>query len=533
MRKIRNITRDERINFKKLIPLFLLILATLSPLRVAKAGVIQDIGNAIKYGLYPWPCTVGLEDKYCSSSIYYYPGLFKLFEKFKISSHLEEDIPMKQKGLLLLTKHYYGVGKLEPLSTRYDLYDSKGKKKGSVHGHAIVTLSRRIMEDWKKDSSRKNIPAEEMSFFASKFKVKDCKIQTGSNSCASTILVSMPKAFERKMTLKTEDGEEIEMQRNGLLDYLSIVVRTFVGYGQTKHTGSTFTLYDDSGKIMNVGTAKATCQDDKATMDEEGYCIVEGEEDEAEDESVKGENSEIVYTASPSTCLIKEGKSSCDVLFKWDLTNLVHNYNTRMTSSYIEIYKMISGVEAGSKEMIKKSFNSSKPYGSKPLAISYPGGSYALSVRHKGKVETLDSLVVRAECEPETKWDGKKCVRYETMGEIKPEFSHCEIEDGSNSCTVELSWSTIDPDPLKESKVMAGSKVIAEANMGNETVSVSYPYSVYNLEHKKKLLGTAYANSYCKAGAIWDGNKCERKVDPEEDDLMVRHPDSIYLFIAG
>lgn len=526
MRKIRNITRDERLNFRKLLPLFLLIFATLSPLRVARAGIIQDVINGLIDGFHAGVCLIDVGDEYCKADLVYFPrGNYD--RSFTVSSHIEDNIKMEKKKIFFgVWTYYVGKGKVEYKTTRFDLNNSDGKPVAKIHAYAIPTPSFLVMESWKNESGTAGF-TEEVSPYTSNFSVKDCKMQTGNNSCVATVTIKVPNSFKKDMVLKTEDGKVIEMQRDGILNYLNIFVKRFVGYGPTKHPASTFILYDNKGRVMNAGVAKVSCQDKKATINDEGYCVIEKETEEKEKENedqddhvvVTGNNESIVYNASPNPCMIKEGKSSCDVLFKWDLTNLVHNYNTRMTSSYIEIYKMISGVEVGNKEMIKKSFSSSKPYGSSSLAVPYPGGSYAFSIRHQGKTETLDSLVVRAECGPETKWDGKKCVRYETKGEIKPEFSHCEINDGSSGCSVELTWNTIDPDPSKKSKVMAGSKVIAEENMGSETVVVSYPYSVYNLEHKGKSLGTAYANSYCKAGAIWDGNKCERKVDPEEDDL--------------
>jgi hypothetical protein len=95
---------------------------------------------------------------------------------------------------------------------------------------------------------------------------------------------------------------------------------------------------------MNTGVAKASCQDKNATINEQGYCVIDKEtvkNGEGDGSVVTGDNESIVYNANPSSCVIKEGKSSCNVLFKWDLTNLA--YNTRMTSKYIKIYETKGG----------------------------------------------------------------------------------------------------------------------------------------------------------------------------------------------
>lgn len=510
MKKIRKNARDEKINFRKLLPLFFLIFAALSPLRVARAGVIQDVLNGLKDGFHAGSCVIDVGDEYCKVDLIYFPrGNYD--RNFTVSSHIEDNIKMEKKKILFGTWTYYvGKGKVEYKTTRFDLDDSNGKAVAKIHGYAIPTVPFLAMEAWKGQSETAGI-TEEISPFTSVFSVSSCKIQTGSNSCVATVTIKVPNSFKKDMTLESEDGKAIELQRDGLLNYLNILVKRFVGYGPTKYPTTTFILRDNKGRVMNVGVAKASCQDKKATVNDEGYCVVDQKEGSEDGSVVTGNNESVIYTAKPSPCTIKEERASCDVLFSWDLTNLA--YNTRIISKYVEIYEK-KGEEEEEREIMKESFNSKKPYGSKSLSISYPGGSYSLAIKEKNKPEILDSLVVRAECESGTKWNGSKCARYETMGEIKPEFSQCEIKDGSSNCSVELVWKTTDPDPTKTSRVMSGDVVIEEANMGNKTISVSYPQSTYTLEHKGKILGTAYANSYCEAGAIWNGSKCESKICP-------------------
>ena len=344
MRKIRNITRDERLNFKKLLPLFLLIFATLSPLRVARAGIIQDVINGLKDGFHAGSCVIDAGDEYCKVDLIYFPRGTYYDRSFTVSSHLEENIKWKRKIFFGTWTYYTGKGKVEYKTTRFDLNDSNGKTVAKIHGYAIPTPAFLIMESWKKDSVAGDSSNEEVSPHTNNFSVKDCKIQTGSNSCIATITIKVPNSFKEDMKLKTEDGRVVEMQRDGLLNYLNIIVKRFVGYGPTKHPASTFILYDNNGRVMNTGVAKASCQDKNATINEQGYCVIDKEtvkNGEGDGSVVTGDNESIVYNANPSSCVIKEGKSSCNVLFKWDLTNLA--YNTRMTSKYIKIYETKGG----------------------------------------------------------------------------------------------------------------------------------------------------------------------------------------------
>ena len=229
MRKIRNITRDERLNFRKLLPLFLLIFATLSPLRVARAGIIQDVINGLIDGFHAGACLIDVGEEYCKADLVYFPrGNYD--RNFTVSSHIEDNIKMEKKKIFFgVWTYYVGKGKVEYKTTRFDLNNSDGKPVAKIHAYAIPTPSFLVMESWKNESGTAGF-TEEVSPYTSNFSAKDCKMQTGNNSCVATVTIKVPNSFKKDMVLKTEDGKVIEMQRDGILNYLNIFVKRFVGY---------------------------------------------------------------------------------------------------------------------------------------------------------------------------------------------------------------------------------------------------------------------------------------------------------------
>ncbi len=508
MVKIKNTLSVKKISFKKLLFLSLFSLVILSPFKVAQAGVLQDVYNGLKDGLTASPCMIDAGDEYCNSDLVYFPrGNYD--RNFTVSSHLEEKIEMKKIKILFGAVTYYkGQGKVEYKTTRFDLKDSKGVVVAQIHGYAIPTPS--FLIELNKKNKEVNgegiVTTEEKSSYSGTLKAKDCQIQNGSNSCSSQIIFEFPKNYDKSITVKSEFGDVVKMQKNGIWG------KGYVGYGPAKSPTTNFIVYDNEGKIMNANTTKASCEDAEAKV-VNGYCTKEEDGGTA-----SGDSSLITFYAQPNPCLIDEGGKSCNIKFTWDLTNASISQDKNFWDALTkrEIIQIFTTNKDGGKEVVYEgAFKSKKPTGSASIQIPYSGGVYQIGYKYKGAERVFSSLTVSAKCTEGTKWNDSYCVNYVTTGKIEPEFSSCEMAEGQSSCTVKLSWGTNDPNPEYTSEVKIDTKTIEKSNMGNKDVSVSYPETVFILEHKNKVLDTAYVNSYCVEGTFWNGDKCDKGACPE------------------
>ena len=511
MTKTKKFLSVEKIDFKKILFLSLLAVVLVSPFK-AKAGVLQDLYNGLVDGLTASPCTIDAGEEFCMSKLVYFPRGRDYDRNFTISSHLEDKIEMKKIKILFGAVTYYkGEGKVEYKTTRFDLKDSKGKIVAQIHGYAIPTPSF-LIELSKKDKNE-NISGDEVEFseekspYSGKLTAKDCQIQNGSNSCPSEISFTLPKNYDDSFIIKSEFGDEVKTKRKLLTR------RTYIGLGITKQPTTNFIAYDNEGRIMNTATAKASCKDEGATS-QEGYCLV-GEES---GNIINGDNDKITFYAEPGTCEIDEGGKSCQSKLVWDLTNLGLNPKIKLLETYLYTQKIqifTTNEEGQRVKVYEGTFNPKKPYGSTSINVPYSGGVYEIAYNYRKETTYFSSLRVSAECTEESKWNGNFCVGYVTTGFITPEFSSCQIAEGQSKCQVEISWQTEDPAPLNKSKVKIGGTLVEESDSGTKKVAVGYPEATFTLEHKNKVLDTAYANSYCVAGAVWNGSKCETPECPE------------------
>ncbi len=504
MTKTKKFLSVEKIDFKKILFLSLLAVVLVSPFK-AKAGVLQDLYNGLVDGFTAGTCTIDKGDTYCTSNLTYFPrGNYD--RNFTISSHLEEKIDMEKKKILFGAVTYYtGKGKVEYKTTRFDLKDSEGKIVAQIHGYAIPTPSF-LIELSRKDKDENTSDdefefSEEKSPYSGKLTVKDCQIQDGSNSCPVEVTFILPKNYDDSFIIKSEFGDEVKTKRKLLTR------RTYIGLGITKQPATNFIAYDNEGRIMNTATAKASCKSEGAVVSD-GYCL----EGEQSGDVVFGDNEKITFYAEPGTCKIDEGGKSCPTKLVWDLTNTGLNPKIKLYETYLYTQKIqifTTNEEGQRVKVYEGTFNPKKPYGSTSINVPYSGGVYEIAYNYKKETTYFSKVRVFAECGEESKWNGNFCVGYVTTGSMSPEFSACQIGEGQNNCQVELSWQTEDPAPLNKSKVKIDGTLIEESNSGTKKVTVHYPETTFTLEHKNKVLDTAYANSYCIAGAVWTGSKCE------------------------
>lgn len=501
MTKIKNILSVEKIDFKKILFLSLLTLVFLSPFRIAKAGVLQDITNGLKDGFTAETCTIGAGEGYCVSDLTYFPrGNYD--RNFTVSSDLEEKIEMEKKKILFGAVTYYkGKGKVEYKTTRFDLKDSKGEIVAQIHGYAIPTAGFLLSNLFDGNSSSET----------GSLKVKDCQIQNGSNSCPAQIVFEFPKNYDKSITVKSEFGDVVKMEKNGVIR--NLFTKEYAGYGPAKNPTTNFIVYDNEGKIMNTGTAKATCKDSEATV-VDGYCV----KGEIGSGTVSGDSKLVTFYAEPNPCLIEEGGKSCKIKFTWDLTNASIDQDKSfwdlLTSK--EKVQIFTTNKEGVKEIVYDgTFKTKDPRGQADIPVPYQGGVYQIGYKYKKQEVTFSSLTVLAKCTDGTKWNDSYCVSYVTTGKIEPEFSSCEIAEGQSGCVVSLSWKTDDPNPEHTSEIKIDTKLVDKSNVGSKDVTVSYPETVFTLEHKNKILDKSYANSYCAEGTLWDGSKCLKSTCPE------------------
>ena len=485
MTKIKKFLSVEKIDFKKVLFLSLLAVVLVSPFK-AKAGVLQDIYNGLVDGLTASPCTIDAGEEFCMSKLVYFPRGRDYDRNFTISSHLEDKIEMKKIKILLGAVTYYkGEGKVEYKTTRFDLKDSQGKIVAQIHGYAIP--GRHYLREKRKNESS--------------LSVEDCQIQPGSSTCPAKIEVKIGKNYDDGFVIKSGQGEEIVLERD-FFD-LSANINYYFGYAPTKYPSTEFILYDKEGNLLDKVVANASCKEG-SEINEDGICQVEGEG------FSYGDNNSIVFYAQPGFCKIEEGGKSCVVNFGWDLTNAQILEIKRSWQQNTGRIKIFTINEDGQKEYIYDGkFDRSNPRGIKRISVDYPGAVYSLSYSDKEGEDTLDSINVLANCIEGTKWNNSYCLPYVTTGVIKQEFSYCEIAEGQESCNINLVWGTDDPDPRFSSEIKSDNKLLKKSYDGNMEVPVKYPQTTFTLEYKNKVLDTAYANSYCVAGAVWNGSKCE------------------------
>lgn len=103
----------------------------------------------------------------------------------------------------------------------------------------------------------------------------------------------------------------------------------------------------------------------------------------------------------------------------------------------------------------------------------------------------------------------------EMTGNLSISPSFCTIPAGNSTCSVNLSWNTVNPEAI--SSVTSGSGTIATGNSGSKSVSISNGSRSYYLYNNSKLLDTEDVSASCDSNSSWNGNYCALEVIDEDD----------------
>ncbi|HLP86875.1 MAG TPA: LamG-like jellyroll fold domain-containing protein, partial [Candidatus Paceibacterota bacterium] len=87
--------------------------------------------------------------------------------------------------------------------------------------------------------------------------------------------------------------------------------------------------------------------------------------------------------------------------------------------------------------------------------------------------------------------------------------SGCTIPEGGNSCTSTIDWTTANPVATSTVRTPnASGTVVATANSGSTTYTVTYPSGVFVLVNNGVTLDTKTAIAACAFGTAWNGSQC-------------------------
>ncbi|MFA6585961.1 MAG: hypothetical protein WCS86_02250 [Candidatus Paceibacterota bacterium] len=104
--------------------------------------------------------------------------------------------------------------------------------------------------------------------------------------------------------------------------------------------------------------------------------------------------------------------------------------------------------------------------------------------------------------------------------------SSCIIPSGNNSCNVNLTWDTINPQGIS-AVTKSGNVNISNANSGyNLSVSIPYSSQTFYLYNSSILLDQATATSSCASGTSWNGSTCSSIVIPQAPTVTLKATDT-------
>lgn len=107
----------------------------------------------------------------------------------------------------------------------------------------------------------------------------------------------------------------------------------------------------------------------------------------------------------------------------------------------------------------------------------------------------------------------------EMSGDINASPSSCVISSGNSSCSVNLSWTTTNPE--NTSSVTSNGSTVANGSNGNKTISLSNGSKTYYLYNNGKLLDQTSVSASCASGSYWNGNYCTPDIIVDNDECAI------------
>lgn len=196
---------------------------------------------------------------------------------------------------------------------------------------------------------------------------------------------------------------------------------------------------------------------------------------------------------SPSSCTIALGASTC--------TTTGATWTTANTPDPTKV----SLVDANTGSVLSTLANNSTPL---KVWVAYPQTVFNL----KYLSGILDTKTATATCVAGSIWDGAKCAaKIVPTGTLTA--TNCTIPAGASNCNTTLVWNTVNPIPTADpSAVVTPTNIIvARANSGTKTYSITFETRNFFLYHNAVQLDQAQATAVCEDKTDWNVSKgiCE------------------------
>ncbi len=193
-------------------------------------------------------------------------------------------------------------------------------------------------------------------------------------------------------------------------------------------------------------------------------------------------------TISAVGCTVPNGQSTCNAAVTWGpVSNPVSGASTNVTQTGGSV---VSSAASGSN-----------------VLHSVGIGQTTFYLNHNST--TLNQSTINVACQPGSSVVGGVC-QGAMSGDIQGATS-CIISQGSNSCSVALTWSTTNP--VSTSAVTASGMSNVNGNSGSQSFTVPYSSRTFYLYNNAVQLDSHNVTSSCAAGTAWDGSSCAAVVN--------------------
>ncbi|MFA5936952.1 MAG: CARDB domain-containing protein [Candidatus Paceibacterota bacterium] len=270
-------------------------------------------------------------------------------------------------------------------------------------------------------------------------------------------------------------------------------------------------------------------------------------------------------TITATSCTIAENASTCPSTVTWTVSNLIVGAQTAVTRNNPANTSIFSDASYNGTENLSGTTTSNINYGESTFYLYHNGAELAHSI-----VGTSD--FVTASCTGGTAWNGSACVSTLVNGtcsspathyncatgtstnnvegaswtwdcagsnggatasctEINSEFGNepepepdplamsgtltaatpsCVIQLNQNSCNINFSWTTTNPEIVGGSAITKPVNItVASGDSGtNVPLAVKYNSETFYLYNNEKELASKNVTSTCVSGTAWDGSKC-------------------------
>lgn len=196
---------------------------------------------------------------------------------------------------------------------------------------------------------------------------------------------------------------------------------------------------------------------------------------------------------SADSCIIAINASTCNV------TNFAWSVSGSSSQSSVITRDGASGVLSNATNGSGVTF-----------PIFYPSSTF----RHTFLGNTLATKTVTASCVSGTTWNGTTCgsgIGVMT-GNLSSSANTCTIPANGSSCTVLLTWTTINPVATSAVTYYAGT--LATGNNSSSNAPIGYGGDEFYLYNNAVELDSVYVDAQCISGTAWNGSKCITVVAP-------------------